>query len=334
MEEEILKIINQMLYQDKIDELYNKKEEIIIYPIKVNKINFKVLSDFNEQYFNKFEQLIIENAILYALKNKDKFNYYLDFIENNINNLSEELNENVIIKIKTTELAFYNIQNKEDKIDNELKEKYSDLFNKINLLYINLNPITTVYRNIIMDFIDVGDDMNKERLLDTIFYTSNYDNYLISVSKGVLNSNNIELYKYILIRLILSDNYLYIESLLKEDEYDEHLKELKIEYQINTDFNDYQNEYEDESNNIENVYKEINLEILNFIKNNIFLNKFSLPKDDEIRYQIYMNFITYNEYTFEREYDFDTIKNDDEKVLNLKKINPLYKIDLIKKEND
>lgn len=326
MEKEIIKIINNLIYKDKINELYNKREENISLPLNEGKINFKVISDFNEEYFKKYEQTLIENALIYALKNKETNKYYIDFINNNIDELSSKINEDIMIKTKTTELAYYNIKNISNEIDSEIKNKNKDLFNKINLTYINLNSLTILYRNIIMNFIDIGDDLNKNKLLDVVLYTNNYDNYIINTSKGVLNKKNINYFKQILIRLILSDNYLFLESLQMEEEFDEHLKEIEIEYNIIDPDDEL---YENNTSESEDIFKEINSEILNYIKNNIIINTYTLPRDEELRYQIYSNFITYNEFVFEREYDFETIKNNDDKILNLKKINPFYKLDFI-----
>ena len=82
MEKEILSIITNMLYNDKIEELYSNRSIHIEFPPKLSITpNFKVLSDFCDDYFTKYEKILLENALIYALDTNDK-NYRNHILKN------------------------------------------------------------------------------------------------------------------------------------------------------------------------------------------------------------------------------------------------------------
>ena len=84
MEQEIFKIIMGMIYDDKLEDMYENRSHDIIFPLNIKlDPNFKVLSDFNQRYFEKYEVILVNNALIYALRKNDK--EYLTFFKENIN---------------------------------------------------------------------------------------------------------------------------------------------------------------------------------------------------------------------------------------------------------
>lgn len=134
MEKEVLDIIIQMIYNDKIDEMYEKRSMKIDFPITVpTEINFKVLADFNANYFDKYQYILLNNALVYALKHSNKD--YLIFIKEHINNLKNYLKNEMMFRIKTIELGYKNLINKfylNNYKDKDIINKNKNLFKKIN----------------------------------------------------------------------------------------------------------------------------------------------------------------------------------------------------------
>ena len=125
--------------------------------------------------------------------------------------------------------------------------------------------------------------------------------------------------------MILSDNYLIIESDLHEKDIDDLIADIKLNYyeEDNEDYKD-EDEVEEEIKELEN-----DKEILEFITNCLDYNTFNLPKNKRIKNVMLENFIDYNNIN-SKEYEISVVEENKEKKLNLIKINPLYKLDLFK----
>ena len=107
MENEILSIIIRIIYSDKIKKAYENRAHSIDFPINLEIVpNVKVICDFNEEYFNKYEQCLVINSLIYALEN--------------INKLKNTLENDMLLRIKLTEFAIKNIVNKLDTSKNKL----------------------------------------------------------------------------------------------------------------------------------------------------------------------------------------------------------------------
>ena len=209
-------------------------------------------------------------------------------------------------------------------------------------MYTKVNTLNNFYREIIMNFLNNINEVEKENILDTLILNNIFDNSIIKLSNNLINDKNILVFKIILIRLILFDNYIHIESVMsdKNIENDYHIDREELDsLDDETDYyeDDLEDEYEEDNDievevteNIdsEELYKNENKLILTHIKNCIENNKYVLPNDKNLRNVIYSRFITYNLYVKNRENDYLLLNKNKEKVLNLKKINPLYKLDI------
>ena len=100
MEQEILDIIKRISYSDRIKELYDNRSKIIEFPLNVT-LNYKIISDFNDEYFNKYENILVENALINAINNKET--KYLDFFNNHIENIKEVLDNNIAFRNNTSD---------------------------------------------------------------------------------------------------------------------------------------------------------------------------------------------------------------------------------------
>lgn len=337
MDKEVLDIVMQMIYNDKINEMYENRSTQIDFPIKITtELNFKVLVDFNNNYFNKYQYILLNNALTYALKQNNKD--YLNFIKENIDRLKEYLETEMMFRIKTIELAYKNLINKfyENKYkDEEIIEQNKDFYEKINKIFTKKEFITQIYRKIIFEFINSTDE-DKEELLDHFLSTDYFDNDVITLSENFIEKNSINNFKKIIVRLILFDTYLHIQSLYMEEEIDKHINNIYKKYHNEGyDENTYYDEDLDtddfDEEDFEMLNEENDMKILEYIDYCIQNNRFELPSDETTRMNILAKFLTYNVYSDKngRNYDIETIEQDTEKKLTLKKINPLYKLETI-----
>ena len=322
MENTIVTIIKELINKDLIDNAYDNRLDTIQFNCdkKLN-ANMKVIIDFNNTYFKNFEYTLLINSIIYALEIKD--NTFLDFILKNINNIKIIIKQNEIFRIKISEYAIKNIINNLDEnmvFKNELNtniiNKNKKLFNSIRKKYIIYKGVGNIYRDLILNLIYKYPDIVKDDMLflEEFLFTNKFDVFFIIHNKEFINQNNIKEYKKILIRLILGDNYINSEVELFEDDLDEYLSDLDDEFKYNED--------DEES-------LEISLDIIEYLNECIKNNNFILPKDNDLRFNMYRKFLIYNSGDFDKSYDYDTINSDNEKKLKLSKINPLSKIDFI-----
>ena len=173
--------------------------------------------------------------------------------------------------------------------------------------------ITYIYRKIILNFLKKFNNNEYEFILDDLLLTNKYYKALINTNYNI-NKKNIKEFKHILIRIIISDIYLQIKSLEKDEELDKYLNNIKSEY-LNVN-----NEFKEES-----LLNNMDINILNFIeKYNYFL-----PNIKEYRLYIYTKFIIYNNFFNEHTYDLENIIDDKNTIKKLEKINPCYFLDYL-----
>lgn len=300
MEESILKIIKEI-----------QKEKNKTYEIK--DLPLDIIIDFNKKHFEKFKHILLENALEYI--NTHKTIYYERLIKDYKNDIEEMLNIDTLFQATTTKYGIINIYNKLSmNIDN-----YETNTKNNTEEYIF---ITDLYRNIALAILQTNPNINFEEnkqyeILDELLYTKNLD-HLLSKECSLLTEESIPAFKYILIRFILSDNFLYFESLIFENELDEIINECMDEYDEfdESSLEDYEQE------DIEEYKTEIDEDILNYIYNCIKTNRYILPTDKKLRHKIYDIFITYNMFINSQTYDLTHLEDND-KILELKKINPL-----------
>lgn len=318
MEESILKTYNYYLYQDKIDELYNSNSEDFPYPVDLEvKTSFKTIYNFNKDYFHHFEETLLVNSIIYAIENNlEKF---IDIVESNINNIKEVINNDLLFQAKITEYALKNIISKSKIEDNKFKfintnsttiNKYPELFKKISNNYIKYNTILDFYRTILFGFIDnLKDDIeDTELLIDELITTKKYDDMFLTYADGIIDKNSLDYFKYIMVLMILSDNYVLAEATINESSPDRIYNE-NIE---------------------ENSFVLESKEIIEYIEQITSIEEYKLPDDEDFRYIFIANFLDYNDGNKkEKSKDIKSIEEDEEKSLKLKKINPFYKLDLL-----
>jgi len=344
MEKEILDIIKRISYSDRIKELYDNRSKIIEFPLNIT-LNYKIIADFTDEYFFKYENVLIENALINALENNES--KYLEFFNNHKNDLKELIDNNIAFRIKTSDLAIKNIMNKiyfNKNNDEKIKNNNKEIFNKIKNIYTSVESLGVVYRKIIMTFLESKNDIEKEKLLDIFLLSNLFDSVLVDLSNNLLNPKNMLEFKKMLIRLILFDNYLHIETTKddkeeKDNENTYYLDQEELDSMGEEIYNDVEEDEDLDNEDIQvevvemvdcdDLYNKENKLILSHIKNCIKYNKYVLPEDEDLRFTIYSRFISYNLYIPEKEENYNLIKDDKEKVLNLKKINPLYKLEFV-----
>ena len=334
MEKEIAEIFLQIECNDKIEQYANERKEEIDYPLNLNlSTNYKTILDFNDKYFDKYEYTLLINAIIYNLEHNPN-SRLLNDIKNNINNIREYINSSLILRAKIIQDAISNIKlisyKDKGKIkinkDTNLKviNNYKAIFDKINEQYINVNSITEIYRKTLFKFLDVYNRYDVTYYLNVFLTSNNLDKAFLQ-NNNLITKDNLFEYKRTLIRMILSDNYLIIESDLHEKDIDDLITDIKLNYydEDNDDCKD-EDEVEEEIRDLEN-----DKEILEFITNCIENNTYCLPKNNRIKNMMLENFIDYNNIN-SKEYEISVVEENKEKKLNLIKINPLYKLDLFK----
>lgn len=282
---------------------------------KIDIINIPkdIVDNFIDKYFNQYEETLIKNSLIYALSNEKKD--YLKLYLNNQTNFNEYLKLNNEQKLITTRYALQNIYTKivnNINNDNQIIESNPNYF-KDNYDYIF---ITELYRMLLLELINPKLDNDVYNTLDQIFYTNKLDKEIIK-QFCTFTKQDLYLFKKIVIRFLLSDNFVYFESL----KYD-----LETEEELSLENEDEFIEELDEDFNIEGIQEyevEVDDEILDYIYECIENNTFILPEDNDLRYRIYETFIKTNVDIVNKQYDLINIE-DNNKTLELKKINPLY----------
>ena len=334
MEKEIAEKFLQIEYNDKIEQYVNERKEEIVYPLNLNlNTNYKTILDFNDEYFDKYEYTLLINAIIYNLEHNPN-SKLLNDLKNNINNIREYINSSLILRAKIIQDAISNIKLISYKDKGKIKinkdpnlkviNNYKAIFDKINEQYINVNSITEIYRKTLFKFLDVYNRYDITYYLNVFLTSNNLDKAFLQ-NNNLITKDNLFEYKRTLIRMILSDNYLIIESDLHEKDIDDLITDIKLNYydEDNDDCED-EDEVEEEIRDLEN-----DKEILEFITNCIENNTYCLPKNNRIKNIMLENFIDYNNIN-SKEYEISVVEENKEKKLNLIKINPLYKLDLFK----
>lgn len=327
MEEKLLELIMNIYINSKYTEMYNNKVKDFNLHVEINDdISFNILIDFNNKYFDKYKIILFENALIYALYTNNK--EYLNHLKENEN--KDPLNSNLLFQTMTTKLAYKNLYNKyinNINYDKKIKDKYFNIFDKYKYMdEKNIETITSLYRKILLNYLNKYSMEDTEIILDNFINSNILDKDFINNSNGIININNLPYYKYMITKLIFSDNYLHLKSLEKE-EYDSMNDYSKNE--LDYDEDDY--EYDFEEKNLEKedeLLTEIDNKILDYIETSLTNKTLILPADEELRLNIYAKFIAYNLYLCNFKYDFENIKEDTDTIKKLKKINPVYMLDL------
>lgn len=294
-----------------------------------NNITNIVINEFTNIYFNKYKEFLFENALIYSIR---KNNNYINMF--NVYNLVHKLNYDMKFQLLTVEYAIYNIYDKLVKninCDDKIKKEYKDIFKYKN---VKLESITNKYRKIILKLVELNEDKEIYEILYAVFNTTNYDNDLINIGKGVLNKNNLKTYKSILIRLILSDNFLHLKSLEKEEELDKRINEINQMYNNDEEYiesEEFKYNYDEveELQIIEDkLISDDDRNILLFIEDFIDNNHIDIDILKKIKINIYNNFVWYNIDVSLQSYDIDNIKEYSDIVKKIKRINPLFILDI------
>ena len=304
MENEILNII------------YNEKDRIELQDF---------LNEFDTKYYSIYKETLILNSIIFALKYNN--NFYINYIKDNISSIDDNnfLKQTTILYAIKNILDNSKIINNKIIFDNTTNNKYikrnKDLIDKLKLNSMKIYTINNLYREELLNFLSTRKNQDIAVFLDKFINTTELDKRFLSNSKVIENKDLLS-FKYYIIRLIISDNYLFIESEFMEEDTISYIDELKDKYNI-----DIENLNDEELDDIE--YIEESEEIINHIKSCLEDNYYILPTDDTTRLNMLENFINYNYQSFTKEYEILNIESDEEKKLNLRKINPLYRLDLI-----
>jgi len=345
MENEIVSIIINMIYSDTVNDLYRKKSTEFSFPLDIDEKNipFNVIYDFTITYFSSFKNILIKNGFINAIRNKDKV--FIDHFIMNLNDLDNTFDGDIIFQIKLVEYALKHLINKfYDKSidDSQIINEHASILNRFDVQNINYSSATCYYRNIIMEFLSYHSDIKLEVLLEKFLTSSKYDLEVINISNNFINKDNIVNFKKILIRLIFTDNYIFLENDLMDeidetevvvsesnnDYEDEEYEDKYVDEEYNDDYEDDDDyDYEEESDD-DLIYK-IETNILKHIRNCINTNNYILPTSYETRLNLCSIFISYNSYEMNRKLDIEVLSKDKEKIKVLKKLNPLYKLDLI-----
>ena len=317
MEQEIVNKVLEFMYKDRIAKSYENREDSIDFPIHIDlSPNMKVIIDFNNAYFYRYENTLVENAAIYALEKE--IVPFLKYFKDNVKDLKKAIQDDQLFRLKVCEYGIKNLLSRlnnrleySDEKNHYIKNKYNDFFNKIKLNYISYFNLCNYYRKLLSDFLKLNKTVihDEESFLEDFLYTNHLDKLFMVSTDFFINEKNIKKYKNILKRIILGDNYINTELELFEEELFNNSQE--------------ENEY------IDDLYK-----VIYFLENCIDKNIFELPKDYDLRFMFYTNYLVYNTYADDKKDDIKAIESNQEKKLKLKKINPLYKCDLLDLEID
>lgn len=337
MENEIIKIILQLSYDNELKKLINSDKTTLPFPLKLNLIpTIKVLNLFNESFFDKYKVTLLENALVYAIETKNK--RYLNFIKENLSRIKEMTSSEFSFKLKTTELAFKNISSKSfikndgfeinPNLNKKTIEKNKELFNDIQKSFAKIESISNYYLNIILDFISNFSYANQEEQLNKFINTKELDKMVMK--KYNLSNEDLNFLKVFTVRKILADNFIEITVFNYEDELDEKLHNIDSSYHYDSEeeFDDNINFF-GENGDIEEDYDN---KTLDFIEKCVANNNYVLPNDNHLRIYMLNNFLSYNDQNDQNDksYEIQTIESNKKLLKTLKQINPLYKFDLIK----
>jgi len=299
MESEIYEIIKKIIYDE-------TKKNIDI--TGIDKIPFDILNVFNDMFFDKYKECLLHNAAINAIYKND-LNYINLFNNTNINFL---IQNDKTIRAKITQRALYNINKKiRTNINDDIyiKEKNNKIYNSLTNVY-SLETLSMIYRKIILNYLKNFNDPEHELILDILLFSNNLDNDLIKQT-DFITKEDLKHFKKILFRIILSDNYIYLKSLEKDLE-----KDIDNLENIDDDFDD---DFDDE------YLIDNDKEIIYFIE----YGNFEILNNNDLRLNLYRNFIIYNILLNEQKEDFLNIKDDKETIRTLKKVNPLFLLDLL-----
>lgn len=258
---------------------------------------------------NYYISYILENALVFSLMfKKDNLINKIKTYKYNINDINS-----LDYSTKYTILTFcikYILKKKNNDFNNTeieiIKTRNRELFDYINYNY-KIETINEVYRNLIVDII-ITTSQDEIKVLEKIITTKELDNYLILLSKGIINNNeDIKLFKYIFIKLLFYDIYSYEKHLINIS-LNKILNDLNISIPANV-FSD-----------------NITTEILEYIINSINKNSYVLPRDLLLRHKLLDRF--FSAMLTEKTKMIEELSEKD--IKNIRKLYPLYKLDKVK----
>lgn len=187
-EDEYFNIAINYIVKDYIEQLYEKratKFDITIDLTSINEINFKIASEISKDVFDNFIDVLFQNALEFAVANKNKDN--LNFIKLIIKIILLEDNF-ILINLDKNSDFYTSILDGEDEDDIEMIESDNSILEHINFCInnniINLpedmelrnhiydNFLSTLYSTIHKDFLEEYKDteeMKKVKKLDPFF---------------------------------------------------------------------------------------------------------------------------------------------------------------------
>lgn len=307
-EDSIIDIILKYISEDYINELYEKRAQdfdlIIEKDMENIPINFRVALKFSNDLFDEFADILYQNALEWAVANKD-IKFLLAF-KTNKNNFKNFISDNILVKAKITQLGIKNIFKKQAnenyvQLINTLKDKYKTIFN--TLAFKEVDTIINKVRKILIMFFETFDEENFNNAIEELLYSTKHDDYIISISDGLVDKKSITILKKIVKLIILEDNFIIL-TFARDDQ--------SIPYYEETEDEEDLLEYE---NNIDE-------DILDFIDECIDNKHIELPVDNVLKDEMYDNFFNYL-YTSIHD-DFKEEYKDTDEMKKLKKIDPFF----------
>ena len=215
MEEEIYDLALLLIKEDYYNELAEKRivDFDINYELDYNNlpVNFNVLRKFNKEYFNDFIETLYDNALTWAIINREKD--YIIKLYNNKDNIKDLLLNNFLVQAKTTQFALKNIFKKymnEDyiKLCDKFKNKFQKIYNDLSL--IEITNIVNLTRQVLIMLLDTTDPIDHDYIIKEILDTDKYDQNIIKFSENRFDEYTLNTFKSIVERIILEDNYVVL----------------------------------------------------------------------------------------------------------------------------
>ena len=325
MENVIIRIIIRFIYEDTINNALNDdSNDIIKLEIKSTP---KVINEFIKKYFYKYEDVLIVNALVYSIVNNDDsfINELKEVFKGDYNNYKMSLLNNIALQYKIADLAVKNIIGNcviENSIlifkpdnNNKIIDNNKGLFDEILSNYIKVDAIFNYYRKIMFGFIEIAQKYlpDTDAFLNVFLESNTFDDEFLKYATNYIKKENLSFFKSVIKKMIICDNYVFSELAIEE-------------YEDIFENDDVDIEEVEESNERLKIYRNI----LDYIEICSETNNFELPNDDEIKLEMINNFIVYEQDTsLDRQEDIKLIEEDPETHFKLKKINPLYKFDLL-----
>ena len=302
MEEEIYDLALLLIKEDYYNELAEKRiiDFDINHELDYNNlpVNFNVLRKFNKEYFNDFIEALYDNALTWAIINREKD--YIIKLYNNKDNIKDLLLNNFLVQAKTTQFALKNIFKKymnEDyiKLCDKFKNKFQKIYNDLSL--IEITNIVNLTRQVLIMLLDTTDPIDHDYIIKEILDTNKYDQNIIKFSENRFDEYTLNTFKSIVERIILEDNYIILccdsDTIINNED--------------------------------DNDITFIDDELLEYIENCINTDTYKLPENDDLYDAMIDNFLNYLYTGIHNEF-IDLYENEIE-MKKVKKINPFFGYD-------